>query len=138
MDVQQASRAARHLKAVSDPNRIRILSILVEGEFCVTDLVERLAIDQPKVSHHLAILRSAGIIRCRRDGRHVNYSLVPQIHRRVTEGAGARDVFDLGVLEVAFRFHEAGAAGTTAPQPEQIGAPTPAMSGRYAADAAAD
>jgi DNA-binding transcriptional ArsR family regulator len=99
-----AVRLARCLKAVCDPNRIQILSILVEGEFCVSDLVNRLGIDQPKVSHHLAILRDAGIIRSRRDGRHINYSIWPNVHRRQASADGPQDVFELGDLSVTFRF----------------------------------
>ena len=98
---------ARCLKTLSDPNRIRILHILVQGEFCVSDLVERLQVDQPKVSHHLAILRSAGIIRCRRDGRHINYSLLPAVHQRreaAPADGGPVHEFNLGDLSVSFRF----------------------------------
>lgn len=104
MQNAQAARMARCLKTLSDPNRIRILRILVQGEFCVSDLVAQLQVDQPKVSHHLAILRSAGIIRCRRDGRHINYSLYPAVHRRRDGTAGAVDEFNLGDLSVAFSF----------------------------------
>lgn len=104
MELLQASRMSRGLKALSDVNRIRILEILVKGEFCVSDLVDRLGIDQPKVSHHLAILRSAGIIRSRRDGRHINYSIRPAIHRRTNSPAGVEDVFDLADIAVSFRF----------------------------------
>jgi DNA-binding transcriptional ArsR family regulator len=104
MMMLQVSRMSRGLKAVCDSNRIRILQILVSGEFCVSALVERLQIDQPKVSHHLAILRGAGIIRSRRDGRHINYSVRPNVHRRLDTPEGLTDVFDLGDLCVSFRF----------------------------------
>ena len=101
MDTVQATKMSQALKSISDVNRIRILQILSTGEFCVTDLVERLQIDQPKVSHHLAILRVAGVIRARRDGRHINYSLKPTVHH----SKGPQDeVFDLGCLSVSFRF----------------------------------
>jgi len=100
----EVSKISRSLKALCDANRIRILGILAGGEHCVSDLVERLVIDQPKVSHHLAILRSAGIVRSRRDGRHINYSLRPAIHRRVEAPEGLTDVFDLGEISVCFRF----------------------------------
>jgi ArsR family transcriptional regulator len=103
-----ATKMSRSLKALCDVNRIRILEILVKGEFCVSELVEKLAIDQPKVSHHLAILRSAGIIRSRRDGRHINYSIRPTVYRHVDNPQGAADVFDLGELAVTFRFNEMG------------------------------
>ena len=114
MQNAQAARMARCLKTLSDPNRIRILRILVQGEFCVSDLVAQLQVDQPKVSHHLAILRSAGIIRCRRDGRHINYSLYPAVHRRRDGADGAVDEFNLGDLSVSFSFvAEAAAAAPT-------------------------
>ena len=115
MQNAQAARMARCLKTLSDPNRIRILRILVQGEFCVSDLVAQLQVDQPKVSHHLAILRSAGIIRCRRDGRHINYSLFPAVHRRRDGAGGAVDEFNLGDLSVGFSFvAEADAAAAPA------------------------
>jgi DNA-binding transcriptional ArsR family regulator len=101
MDTVQAAKMSQALKSFSDVNRIRILEILSTGEHCVTELVERLQIDQPKVSHHLAILRSAGVIRSRRDGRHINYSVRPAVHQHREDQA---DVFDVGTLAVCFRF----------------------------------
>jgi hypothetical protein len=119
MQNPQAASMARCLKTLSDPNRIRILRILAQGEFCVSDLVAQLQVDQPKVSHHLAILRSAGIIRCRRDGRHINYSLFPSVHRRrggaPGDGAAAVDEFNLGDISVCVSFvTEDGSAPTPA------------------------
>ena len=106
MEMLQATKMSRSLKALCDVNRIRILEVLVKGEFCVSELVEQLVIDQPKVSHHLAILRSAGIIRSRRDGRHINYSIRPSVHKRLEAPDGSIDVFDLGELTVSFNFAE--------------------------------
>lgn len=111
MDMLQANNMSRSLKALCDVNRIRILEILVRGEFCVTELVEQLGIDQPKVSHHLAILRSAQIIRSRRDGRHINYSIRPTVHERTEGDQGPVDVFNLGELSVSFRFERPQEAG---------------------------
>ncbi|MBM3984290.1 MAG: winged helix-turn-helix transcriptional regulator [Planctomycetes bacterium] len=111
----EVSRISRSLKALCDVNRIRLLEILSTGEHCVSDLVDRLAIDQPKVSHHLAILRAAGIVRSRRDGRHINYSLRPLVHRRVESAEGVTDAFDLGEISVTFHFGRE-AAGLPAPQ----------------------
>ena len=117
MENARASRMSRALKAVSDVNRIRILEVLVQGEFCVSELVERLGIDQPKVSHHLAILRSAGVIRSRRDGRHINYSVRPGVHRKDRVGTAMADVFQLGDLAVAFNFGQPALQRTVAPAP---------------------
>lgn len=117
MDLMRANKISENLKALCDVNRIRILEILVQGEFCVTELVERLEIDQPKVSHHLAILRSAGVIRSRRDGRHINYSIKPTVLKRVPGPDGLVDVFDLGPLSVSFRFSEQAAKPQMRPRP---------------------
>jgi len=128
MEMLQATKMSRSLKALCDVNRIRILEILARGEFCVSDLVDQLAIDQPKVSHHLAILRSAGIISSRRDGRHINYSIRPTVHRKLQEEAGALDVFDLGELSVSFRF----AARTAARSPDGVATTGELLDGRAA------
>ena len=119
MDLMRPTTMSQNLKALCDVNRIRILEILVQGEFCVTELVERLEIDQPKVSHHLAILRSAGVIRSRRDGRHINYSIRPTVHRREVTPAGPVDVFDLGPLAVSFRFTEGASAASLGTRPNR-------------------
>jgi DNA-binding transcriptional ArsR family regulator len=104
MPSAEAAKMSAGLKALCDPNRIRILAILVSGEHCVSELVDRLGVDQPKVSHHLGILRAASIIRSRRDGRHINYSVRPGVHRRQVLPDGVTDVIDLGHLSVSFRF----------------------------------
>ena len=106
MDGSAGMQYSRALKALSDVTRIQILEFLTEGEHCVTDLVERLAVDQPKVSHHLGILRGAGVIRSRRDGRHIRYSLRPTAHRRVAGPTGEEtDIFQiLPDLSVCIRF----------------------------------
>ena len=63
-------------KLLSDETRLRILMYLIrEGELHVTALCERLEQSQPAVSHHLALLRVAGLIEARRDGKHNFYSV---------------------------------------------------------------
>ena len=64
-------------KLLSDETRLRVLMYLYrEGELHVSALCERLQQSQPAVSHHLALLRVAGLIGCRRDGKHNFYSLL--------------------------------------------------------------
>jgi ArsR family transcriptional regulator, arsenate/arsenite/antimonite-responsive transcriptional repressor len=63
------------LKALADPNRLRILNILLERETCVCEIQPALKLPQPLLSRHLAYLRNAGIVRDRRDGPRVFYSL---------------------------------------------------------------
>lgn len=66
-------------KLLSDETRLRVLMYLMrEGELHVTALCERLEQSQPAVSHHLALLRVAGLIQARRDGKHNFYSVRQQ------------------------------------------------------------
>jgi ArsR family transcriptional regulator, arsenate/arsenite/antimonite-responsive transcriptional repressor len=62
-------------KALSDEIRLRILKLLQNGELCVCDIVAALDMSQPKVSFHLSTLKDAGLIRDRKDGRWVHYSI---------------------------------------------------------------
>lgn len=74
-------------KLLSDETRLRILMYLLrEGELHVTALCERLGQSQPAVSHHLALLRVAGLIEPRRDGKHNYYSIKSKhFHRLIAE-----------------------------------------------------
>lgn len=74
-------------KLLSDETRLRILMYLLrEGELHVTALCERLEQSQPAVSHHLALLRVAGLIEARRDGKHNFYSVrAKHFHRLMGE-----------------------------------------------------
>jgi len=63
------------LKAVGDANRLRIICMLFDSEKCVCDIEEKLGISQPLASHHLAVLREAGLVKVRRKGTWSYYSL---------------------------------------------------------------
>ncbi len=66
-------------RLLSDETRLRILYFLVQqDELNVRSLCNLLRQSQPAVSHHLALLRVAGVIQCRRDGKHNFYHLVPK------------------------------------------------------------
>ena len=62
-------------KALSDETRLRILKLLEHGELCVCDLFSALDMVQPKVSFHLSVLKDAGLIPDRKEGRWVHYRL---------------------------------------------------------------
>jgi ArsR family transcriptional regulator len=66
---------ARKFRALSDPTRLRILSLLLAGELCVCDIVSALRISQPAASRHLAYLKRAGLVEARRDGLWIHYRL---------------------------------------------------------------
>ena len=71
----EAISQARLLKALADPTRLRILSLLSrhEGEVCVFEIVESFTLEQPTISHHLRILRDAGLVDCRKKGLWAYY-----------------------------------------------------------------
>ena len=80
LDAQAASGLAAKLKALADPNRLRMLSIVKNGPAdgtCVCDLTEPLELGQPTVSHHLKILVEAGYLTREKRGTWAYYSLVP-------------------------------------------------------------
>jgi ArsR family transcriptional regulator len=73
-------------KLLSDETRLRILLYLArEGELHVTALCDKLGQSQPAVSHHLALLRVAGLIEARRDGKHNFYSVRTGHFHRIME-----------------------------------------------------
>lgn len=63
------------MKAVGDPNRVKIIKMLQVREMCVCELQAVLGVTQPSVSKHLRILEEAGLVASRKDGLWVNYRL---------------------------------------------------------------
>ncbi len=61
--------------ALADPIRLRLLNLMDGREVCVCYFVEILKLGQPKISRHLAYLRSAGIVEARRDGKWMHYRI---------------------------------------------------------------
>ena len=73
-------------KLLADETRLRIVCILLEEhELNVRTLCGILSQSQPAVSHHLALLRTAGVIECRRDGKHNFYHLMPQRFNEIND-----------------------------------------------------
>jgi ArsR family transcriptional regulator len=62
-------------KALSDETRLKIVKLLEHGELCVCDIVAALGTIQPKISFHLGVLKEAGLIKDRKQGKWVHYSL---------------------------------------------------------------
>jgi len=74
----QAKRLARDLQLLGDPVRLQILDLLASrpGEVCVCDLVASLPVRQPTISHHLRLLRRAGLVVVQRRGLWAHYTVV--------------------------------------------------------------
>ena len=67
-------------KCLSDETRLNIVTLVAENkELCVCDLTEKLQLSQPKISRHLALLRSSGLLQDRRQSQWVYYSINPQL-----------------------------------------------------------
>jgi len=66
---------AKVFKSLSDPTRLRIISMMSDREFCVSDLVAALEMEQSTISHQLRHMRRLGLVSFRREGRRVFYRL---------------------------------------------------------------
>jgi DNA-binding transcriptional ArsR family regulator len=76
LDLPRAERAAAAAKALGDPTRLTIAAALRDGgELCVCDLSWVVQRAENLVSHHVRVLRSAGLVHSRRDGKMVMYTL---------------------------------------------------------------
>lgn len=104
---QTASTLAETFAALSDPNRLRLISALATTELCVCDLAATLGMSQSAVSHQLRLLRALRLVRARKEGRIVYYAL---------DDEHIRDLFQRGLEHI----HHAGAD----PAPERAPAET--------------
>ena len=78
LTAEQATGIAPMFKALGDPVRLRLLSMIASvAEACVCDLTGAFEVSAPTISHHLRVLREAGLVRTRRDGTQICYSLEP-------------------------------------------------------------
>ena len=93
-------QCAAVLKAMDDETRLLILESLLLGEKCVNDLTQILRCSQPHVSHHLRILRDAGLVEGHRHGKQVCYRIEPTVQRAL-KNRGEK-VLDFGCCELRF------------------------------------
>lgn len=75
VDEPTAAGLAETFRALSDPNRVRMISALIERELCVCDLAALLGMSQSAVSHQLRLLRNLRLVKHRKDGRVVYYAI---------------------------------------------------------------
>lgn len=84
----EAEQLAGTMKALADPTRLRLLSIVAaspDSEACVCDLIEPVGLSQPTVSHHLKILTNAGFLTRSKRGTWAYFALVPGALDRVSQ-----------------------------------------------------
>jgi ArsR family transcriptional regulator len=104
------------LQAVAEPTRARIVSLLGHGEHCVCDVGDMLGLSPALVSHHLRTLRASGLLRERRSGRWVYYSL--DLDRLASLRAALADLLTPGeAAATACLCSDCGTSRTTMPRP---------------------
>lgn len=87
LDEGRAEGLAGLFKTLSDPARLRLLSLIASyypGETCVCDLANAFSLSQPTISHHLRVLREAGLVESQRRGVWVYYRVTQQIAAQLT------------------------------------------------------
>jgi ArsR family transcriptional regulator, lead/cadmium/zinc/bismuth-responsive transcriptional repressor len=94
IETQVAQDLAAVFKSLSDPTRLRIISALAGREFCVNDLAAALGLGQSVISHQLSDMRELCLVRFRRSGRHVFYTL---------DDEHVRDLFEQGMAHIQHR-----------------------------------
>src|SRR5712692_4807863 len=85
---RQRKDASELLTAIAHEKRLALLQLLLQRELCVCELQSTFGWSQPLISHHLAILRKAGLIQDRRDAQWVYYSLSSERLAELREGLG--------------------------------------------------
>ena len=85
---RELERVRQLFHALADETRLRIIDRLLGGEQCVCDLTDRLEAGQSRLSFHLKTLKDAGVVRDRREGRWVYYSLNPNALEVIEEFIG--------------------------------------------------
>jgi ArsR family transcriptional regulator len=89
LDTQASETLAARFRALSDPTRVAIVNRLASSEeCCVCDLNAAFDLSQPTISHHLRVLREAGLVEARRRGTWAYYRLVPHAVRELRHTLG--------------------------------------------------
>ncbi|WP_433199126.1 ArsR/SmtB family transcription factor [Nocardia sp. CA-107356] len=91
LDARAAAELAAVFKAISDPVRLRLFSVVAShsgGEACVCDISAGFDVSQPTISHHLKVLREAGLLSSERRGSWVYYRVEPAILDRLSHLLG--------------------------------------------------
>jgi DNA-binding transcriptional ArsR family regulator len=122
-DHDAVGQLVQALKTISDPTRLRVLSLIESGELNVTALCQRLQLPQPTVSHHLGLLREAGFVRARRSGKQVYYSLNADTVSRVPDDNGI--AIAAGVIDLRLTLNGRQTSAANAAPPTPIATPRP-------------
>jgi ArsR family transcriptional regulator len=92
------AQLTRQFRALSDETRLHVIDLLRDGERCVCELTDALAIAQPLLSFHLKALKDAGLVADRRDGRWMYYALNRNAFRQLETFVGGLPSTRLAIL----------------------------------------
>ncbi len=98
-------------KALSDENRVTVLRTLIDGELCAAEILEKLDISQPTLSHHMKTLCESGLVKSRKQGKWTYYSVNDKAANKIFKFI--KDIFDVELLE---SINETTVKATTAPK----------------------
>jgi ArsR family transcriptional regulator len=91
LDELESELLAARFRALADPTRVALVNRLAAcDECCVCDLNEAFDLSQPTISHHLKVLRDAGLVESSRRGTSAYYRLVPEAVRQLRQALGSR------------------------------------------------
>ena len=93
------SKAAESFRVVGDETRMKILCTIAGGELCVNDIAAEVEMTKSAVSHQLRLLKSEGLVKSRRDGKNMFYSLDDQ---------HVVDIIDIAFIHIEHKMHSAG------------------------------
>jgi DNA-binding transcriptional ArsR family regulator len=105
-DPLQPQRCAELLVVLAAPERLRIIRFLRDGARNVTKIVAMLRTTHVNVAHHLRVLKEAGVIRARKKGRFVYYSLSPAMSDMEQRDADGKQVVNLGCCKLELPTEE--------------------------------
>lgn len=89
-------RAATFFKVVGDETRMKILCTIAEDEVCVNDIAEKIDMTKSAVSHQLKLLKAEGLVKARREGKNIYYSLDDQ---------HVIDIIDIAFTHIGHKSH---------------------------------
>ncbi len=98
-----STKCAKVLRAIGDDTRLKILDFLFGGEFSVSDISEGVGVDYSQVSHHLSVLRNAGLVSGSKDGKFVMYKLHPIFYNGKSDN---KNVLDFDCCSIEFNNKE--------------------------------
>ena len=90
-------KIAEFFKIIGDPTRTKILFALDQNEMCVCDIANVLGMTKSSISHQLATLRKSGIVKCRREGKEIYYTL---------DDEHVKQVFEIGIEHIEHKEQE--------------------------------